>query len=248
MAREKNPMAELSELFAIEREDLDPEAQSDGVYYQQRFGVTELVIEDGQVCTVSVGRAFIGLDLSGLTIKPGSELGAVVKANEVIVKHESEKVARGSIAGGAKAKLGALLDSNISGSVQGELEKKNVERSTYESIKTRVTPRGGQMWEIVAIDEKFLNGDYLSLNDALCRVKAKRGANQQEVVAQVFVKQRDLLFRYDGASWLATRLSKNKERLLNILIAKALNARAAAGSHSYTGSLVLSEAVTEFEK
>ena len=242
MSQGQNPLEELSELFAVSADDAG--CGADGLSYQLRFGETELVLEDGQVCAVSVRRAFLALDLAGVTIKPGSEYGAVVKPNVVTTKHEAEQSRLGTISANVKAALGV----SGAGSVRGEISKKSTETTTYETTRTLVTPRGGQKWEIVEPSNQALDGTYLAHDVALCRLQAKRGANQKEVTARVYVKQRDLIFRYDQSGVVMfTRLSKNKERVLNILIAKALNAKAAAGGHLYTGSLVLSEAVSEHE-
>lgn len=245
MAQNKNPLEELSELFAIASDQPDS-ASTDHLHYQLRFGETELVLEDGRVCYVSVQRAFLQLDLSGLTIQPGSEHGNIPKSNEVTIQHASKKTSQASF----KGKVEAALNRTPSGqaSATGELSRSTTETAAYETTKTRVTARGGQRWEIVEPDKQPLDGTYLAHDVALCRLQAKRGANQREVTARVYVKQRDLLFRYEGSGLVSfVRLTRNKERLLNILIAKALNTKAPADSHLYAGSLILSEAVSEHE-
>lgn len=247
MTEANNPLDELSELFVCTAKDVEG-GRGDEMYCQLRFGETELVLEDGTVFKVSINRAFLGLDLEGLTISPGSEFGAVVKENAVSVEHETKESKTTNLVGAVTSKLSNSPTANASAKAEHSRSRQTNKKSTYKTTQTRVTPRGGQKWEILAIDEQALDGDYLSVKNALCRFKGKKGSNRQTATAQIFVKQRDMLFRQDSTGvvqWL--KLSRNKEKLLNILIAKALNSQAAKGDHLYTGALILSEAVTDHE-
>jgi hypothetical protein len=198
MADVSNPLEELSELFMVSSNH-PSDGQGDDLRYQLRFGETELVLEDGRVCKVSVGRAFFALSLSGLAIEPGSEYGARIKQNEVTSTRTSETTSRGSIKGAAAGTFGPVPGANASGGVEGEISRRRSESSTETVARTLVTPRGGQKWEIVEPEQQQLNGVYLPHDVALCRVKALRGANHKEVTARVYVKQRDLIFRYESS-------------------------------------------------
>lgn len=249
MGDANNPLEELSELFAMPSSNADAE-QGEELRYQLRFGEAELVLEDGTVCKVSLRRAYLGLSLSGLTIAPGSEYGAQLKDNEVSVAYAAKKDLTSTLKGGVSAFVTSLFVPGAEAGVKAEasVTKQSSEETAYTVKKTRMTPRGGQKWEIVEPSQAPLDGDYLAHSVALCRVEAIRGANLKEVTARVFVKQRDLLFRYEADGRVfSTVLSINRQKLLNILIAKALNNQAPVRSHHYTGSLVLSETVSEHE-
>lgn len=243
----KNPIEELSELFVVPPTDVD-DGSNDKLYCQLRFGEAELALDDGTVFKVAVIRAFLALDLAGLIILPGSEYGATIKENLIDVKCESKESNELKKGGAIGGQLGSSSSLGISGSAEQVTTLRTSKASETHVAKTRVTPRGGQKWEILAIDEEKLDGDYLSPQVALCHFKSKKGANQQAATTRVYVKQRDMKFSCDNPGLLAgLKLSRNKEKLLNILIAKALNSCTATGKHVYTGALILSEAHSEHE-
>ena len=187
--------------------------------------------EQDRLCfTVSLKRAWLSLDLSGLEPVPGSRLGEPTRPNEVSVKRKTsrELVTKNQVSAGAgiradmtSASASAKLDLGAKHTTAGTTIESTTSAESAPHI--RVKARGNLMWEITDSPQLGeLDGTFLN-NEPLCRVKPKSGANAKTVQMSTFAKQRDVLLRLQKSNRPFPFLNVNQERLMKILIVKALS-------------------------
>jgi len=203
---------------------------------------------DGLCFTVSLRRAWLSLDLMGLETVPGSRLGEPTKPNEVSVKHKTshEIVTQNQItaqAGVRADKTSANVEIGLGGKHQSTGKTTSSTTSTEATPHIRVKARGNLMWEITdsplagELDGTFLN------NEILCRVKPKSGANAKTIQLAAFVKQRDVLLRLLKSNCRFPFPSLNHEKMMKILIAKALS----ASGTKFNGTVEFSKSEIDIE-
>jgi hypothetical protein len=93
-------------------------------------------------------------------------------------------------------------------------------------------------WE----DVKHLDATYLE-NDVLCKVSASKGANARNIQLTAFAKQKELVLAAAKSKSILSFRSTNHERLLKILIAKAIS----SSSGEYSGIVTFSHSEADLE-
>ena len=204
--------------------------------------------EDNLCFEVALKRTWLDLDLVGLDPIPGSRFGEPVKDNEAEAKRKtSQEVVK---QGGAHGKIAVGVDpTKVSGSLSLGAEAKATAKTVQSTTSAekishfKVKARPNLKWEVtesVQLDE--LDGTYLQ-GEPLCKASAKNGANARTVYLTAFVKQRDVILRLLKEKNLFSYRNPTQEKLLKILIAKALS-----GSNSgYNGIIEFSHSEVELE-
>lgn len=211
----------------------------------------DLLIGDEE-CQISISKAMITVDLTGLSPAPGTRYGEPRKSNAVpITKHVRTQTSRAT-SYGAGGGLGVGSSSPeakvaIGGEIHRSCEAGTATEAsdTFEHLRVRALPN--LRWEVREPDGDALDGTYLEGDDLLKLRKSDR-ANQVSIRAWVTVKQRDLVINQItlGPPLLSLfgRLSTTQRRLLDIFIAKSLSSALAWGG-SYRGEIKLSEHFSE---
>jgi hypothetical protein len=228
MSDDNNSIPGLLELLLRVAKPSSKSAELD-VFTELRISSATLDAPDGLVFTVALKRAWLSLDLLGLDPVPGSRLGEPAKPNEVTVKQKmSQEVVRKNEIGGH---VGAKIDSTGAsaglelGAKHSSAGKTVVSTTSVESKPhIRVKARGNLMWEITDSPQLGeLDGTYLN-NESLCRTRSRVGANARTVQLLAYAKQRDILLRLEKGNSRFSFPSLNHEKMMKILIAKAISA------------------------
>jgi hypothetical protein len=203
---------------------------------------------DDLTISVSVKRLILSLDLAGLKIAPGSRFGELLKPNTEIQERSvtSETTVEGELKGGLGVKLDATIVPQVDFSTGGRRTAKTTSStsSTERLTHTRVRARGNQTWDVTEPpweETKYLDATYLN-NDLLCKVHLQKGANTRIVQLTAFAKQKELIISTKSKSAFGFR-STNHERLMKVLIGKALS----ASGGKYNGIVTFSSSEVEFE-
>lgn len=180
---------------------------------------------------VAIKRVWLDLNLDGLDPISGTRFGEPVKDNGAEVKHKiSHEVVK---QGEAHADIGpSVAPSNVSGSLSGGARVKAAAKtvksttSTENILHLKVKARSNLRWEITESPQlEELDGTYLvgMRGEPLCKVSSKTGANFRSVQLDAIVKQRDVIFRPQKKKRLISFLNPTQEKMMQILIAKALS-------------------------
>lgn len=251
MDTNQNSIAELVELLL--RTVVNTESQEIEVRADLRINTAELDTEDDFSFKVGFKRVWLKLERTGVAITPGGRHGEPMKANNLAIEQttscetllEREASAHASATTKVSASsMQAEADLNIGVDAKGSAkERKTVSTKTSESTPhIRVKARPSEQWE-VSETQGALDGTYLN-NDLLCRVVAMDRANSLSVELCALAKQKDLVLdvTHNGAKFKF--LSNTQEKMLKILIGKALSA---AGSR-HAGTITFSRSESEIEK
>jgi hypothetical protein len=230
-----NRFPDIAELSA-RVESLDQSSGEIVIKYNLVLGEGEISDELGNIWTVKLKSAHIKLHPSGATIDPTDKLGTQIKspisASRKTVKG-SESSTRLSAEGNLKISPSAIdISADFSAGASAQISEKQVEESTQERVAHRIVARGDNYWQVVAVEENTLSGTYLN-DEKLCKVKQAPRANRTSVSAFVMARQRDFqidMVEQGGYNTAIERLiyrrEASKKRILDILLAKALNKQA----------------------
>jgi len=213
----------------------------------------DLLIGDEE-CQISISKAMISVELTGLSPAPGTRYGEPRKSNAVrITKSVRTQTSRARSygAGGSLGVGGSLTVAKaaIGGEIHHSCEEGSAieANDTFEHLRVRALPN--LRWEVSEPDGNVLDGTYLEGDDLVILQKSDR-ANQVSFRAWVTVKQRDLVINQitlgTPSLSLFGRLSTTQRRLLDIFIAKSLSSALAWGG-TYRGEIKLSEHLSEVE-
>lgn len=195
-----------------------------------------LAAQDSFEFTVQLNRANLVLDLDGLEVVPRSRLGEPVKPLSLPVEYKltQEKGRSGEVAGGIDIGVSAHPNISLQGKASGSASSKVTSSATIEQTHAMqsVKARGNLTWEVTdqTIDGSLapLSATYLN-DDVLCKVTASPGANMSAVKLSTFARQRDLRMTPNSAARKLLYKSKNHERMIQALLAKALQHSPANG-------------------
>lgn len=218
-----------------------------------RINSSDLDAPDGTAFTVGLKRAWLKLDRSGVEIVPGERFGEPTRPNVVAVKQktstesviESQAGAQADVAlhanlstlrGGAAAKVAASAKHHVAG-------KKVVSTTASENAAhIRVKARPAERWE-VSESAGPLDGTYLN-DELLCRIVARDRSNSHSVELTAYAKQKDLILNVTHNGSKFPFITPNHDKLLKILIGKALSSQ---GSQ-YDGTITFSKSESDLEK
>lgn len=185
---------------------------------------------------VELDRAHLSLDLDGFEVIPKTRHGEPTKTNNVAVEHKltKEQTREGQISVGIEANLGVQPSGSASGKMSGSAGAKQVHSMSAQQTHTllRVKARGNLSWEIT---EPLLTGGTKSLDDTylnddvLCKIRALPGANRLAVKLAAFARKRDIKVTPRSKLGVFVAKSKNHEKMLNAVIAKAISHKEANG-------------------
>jgi hypothetical protein len=251
MGNDTNSLPDLLELLL---RVVPNKGKATGFEVTPELRITKGMVEgEEDLCfEVSLKRVWLDLHLDGLDPISGTRFGDPVKDNEAEVKrktsHEVVKEGKGH------AKIGFSVDpSNVSGSLsagaEGKAAEKRVESttSTQKISHLKVKARPNLKWEITEspqLDE--LDGTYLegTEGDPLCQVTPKKGANLRSVQLGALVNQRDVILRAHKEKHPFSFRNPTQEKMMKILIAKALS-----GTDSkFNGVIEFSKSEIEIEE
>lgn len=253
MTQDQNAIVELVELL-LRVTGENGKIGDFGVRVDLRIAAADLDGPNGLSFNVGLKKAGLSLDLSGLNVSPGTRQGEPIKPNEVAIKQkmsservvENEAIARIDAALNAstskmEAGLGIKAGAGAKHSTKG---KTTVSTTASENAShIRVKARGGDNWEVSEPHPGHLDGTYLN-DEVLCRVVAIAGANSHRIELCAYAKQKDLVLNVTHNGSKIPFLSTNHEKMLKILIGKAISA---SGSQ-YAGTITFSRSETEVEK
>jgi hypothetical protein len=251
MVQDQNAIDELVELLLRVSGDSDKLDEYE-IRVDLRIANADLDGTDGLAFNVALKKARLSLDLGGLDVAPGTRFGEPTKSNEVVIKQKTatEKVVTNEAKAGLNASVSASTTNvqagvGLKGGTKHSTKGKSVSSSTSSENAThlRVKARGGNNWEVSEPNAAALDASYLSDN-VLCRVVATRGANSRTVELCAYAKQKDLILTVTNGGSKIPFLSTNHEKMLKILIGKALSA---LGSQ-YAGTITFSKSESEIEK
>lgn len=212
-----------------------------------RLASAELLIGDDD-CEVSISRATIVVDLEGLEPKPGSRLGEPKRKNAVEINKTLKKEV--STATSFRGKTGVELttcsfDARVGAGAAFDTASKTdatVEANeVIEHLRVKAVPN--LRWEVSEYDGTALTDTYLT-EDTLVTVNKSDRSNRCSVTTSVTVKQRHLEIQSIEQKSFFNRRGNNKQRLLDIFVAKSLSAAISAGG-GYRGEIKLSETNVE---
>jgi hypothetical protein len=204
---------------------------------------------DDLVFSVSVKRLSLNLNLGGLQIAPHSRFGELLKPN--VDAHErtlkTETSIESELKGDAGLKVSAtsLPEVSIGGGKKRISKAINSVSSIEKQNHVRVRARGNQTWEVTEPpweEVKHLDATYLN-HDVLCKVRPQKGANARSVQLTAFAKQKELVLATAKSKLIFRLRSTNHERLLKVLIGKALS----SSSGEYSGIVTFSNSEADLE-
>jgi hypothetical protein len=198
--------------------------------------------------TVGLRRVWLSLHLDGLEAIPGSRFGEPTKDNEIVVKQKisNESTSQNKI--GAELEAKASRDSaNMKGTLIGSRHansKTTISTTSAEAIShTRVKARANLKWEVTESPSlPELDATYLN-NEVLCKAIAQKGANLKAISILAYANQKDTTLTIEKGKSIFKFPSTNHEKMLKILISKALSGE----SEKYNGKITFSIAEEEVE-
>jgi hypothetical protein len=218
-----------------------------------RIDRTEIDGPDGQVVSVRLRKATLGMDFSGLDPLPNTRFGEPRRENKVVEKQTTKVTTglEGKVAMHAGLDITKINPINLKLSADATAEAKatTVHTSKQEIADYLVTARGGDTWVISeprtktsGVEEKPLDGTYLS-DEILCKVTTQRGANMTSVGISASAKQCDIVLELTKGNLLHTFLNVSQEKLFKILVAKSLGLE----GNKYAGIVKLSRSEITLE-
>jgi hypothetical protein len=203
-------------------------------------------------CEISISKMTLSLDIEGLSPVPGSRFGEPRKQS--VTEMERTITQTNSAGKGFKASAGMKLDSttpsfgaSAAGEMHGSSQRETVLMAVDRFEHQRVKARPNLRWEIREADDSPLDGTYLE-SDSLVRMSRSERPNRTTFVARATVKQRDVSIKQvmrDAASVkFFDRLTKTQRRLMEIFIAKSIDA-ALRGNGRYSGEITLSSSIVD---
>jgi hypothetical protein len=245
---DRNSIPELVELtMLVSKAEETPDESS--VHVDLRVSPAQIEGPDDLSISVSVKRLTLSLDLAGLHIAPHSRFGELLKPNidaqEKALKTETS--IEGEIKGdaGFEVRATALPVISFNAGAKRTAKTTNSVSSTEKQSHVRVRARGNQTWDITEPpweDAKHLDATYLD-NDVLCKVRSPKGANARSVQLTAFAKQKELVLAAAKSKRILHFRSTNHERLMKVLIGKALS----ASSGEYSGIVTFSNSEVDLE-
>lgn len=242
---DQNKITDLVELFLRVAGQGEDGAE---VRVDLRIASADIDAEDGTMSfSVSLKKAWLSMDVNGVTPEPGTRHGEPKKENEVQLKSKvstEDRTEVGVQAGVNVCASPTKADASLNlGAKAAKGSKELVATSSAETTThMRVKARGGLSWEIAEARPQPLDGTYLE-NEVLCRVTALPGANSKSIELLAYAKQKDLILDLKSGGSKIPFKSNNHEKMLKILIAKALSA---TGSR-YAGKIDFSKSEAEIE-
>jgi hypothetical protein len=207
--------------------------------------------EDDLCFEVALKRVFLYLHLDGLDPISGTRFGEPLKDNSAEVKRKtSHEVVK---EGEAHGRINMALDpSKIAGSLSAGAEAKAAAKTVQSTTAIekishlKVKARPNLKWEVTEstqLDE--LDGTYLEGldGDPLCKVVAKKGANSKALGLVAVVKQRDVILRAQKESRLIRFRNATQEKMMKILISRALS----GSENKFNGVIDFSRSEIEIE-
>lgn len=242
----KNSVSDLCELGVRTVRD-ETGAEEFHCVAELRLASAELPIGDDD-CEVSVSRATIVVDLEGLAPRPGSRFGEPKRKNAVeINKTIKKEVSAGTSFRGEAgigltpssfdARIGARAAFDAASETNATIEA----NETLEHLRVKALPN--LRWDVSEYDGTALTDTYLA-EDTLVTVNKSDRSNRCSVTTSVTVKQRHLEIRPIEQKRFSNLRGNNKQRLLDIFVAKSLSAAISAGG-GYRGEIKLSETNVE---
>jgi hypothetical protein len=251
MGNDTNSLPDLLELLL---RVVPSKGKGGGFDVSSELRITKGIVEGEEDLSfeVALRRVWLDLNLDGLDPISGTRFGEPVKDNEAEVKRKTslEVVKQGE----AHAKIGLSIGpSKVSGSLSAGAEGKAAEKtvqsttSTEKILHLKVKARPNLKWEITEspqLDE--LDGTYLEgiEGDPLCKVSAKKGANFRSIQLDAIVKQRDVILRALKEKRLISFRHPTQEKMMKILIAKALSGT----DNQFNGVIEFSRSEIEIEE
>ena len=251
MADDQNSIPELLELL-LRTSAAGGKKKEIPIRADLRVSKAEIEGPDAFCFTVSLKRVWLSMDTTGLTILPDTRYGEPVKNNEIMSRHHirDESTTHAQMSGGAGLSISSVhggIDPHIDLSIKAKAatEGKTTASTTLaESVKYyRVKARGALSWEVTESPSLGdLDGTYLK-NEILCIASTIPGSNARRVELQANVKQKDLNLQVTHKDSLFRPKSKNHEKMLKLLIAKALSSSAS----TYGGYITFSNSGADIE-
>ncbi|MDQ0513527.1 hypothetical protein [Ancylobacter amanitiformis] len=248
-----NPLADIVDLQSV----LDVGDPQNGAYTLK----AELAIFPGEVAVdqmiikVSLRQVTLGLRLDGLDVVQGTRYGVdlvpeVIETrtavDQEIVTSVEAVVATKAIAEGEitpllqQAKLGATRDKSRTDKSTATLRQKSERRTTHHPVRAM----GNNNWRVSEPSDSELDHHYLN-DTPLCELRHNSvNPNRIATTLAVSTPARQVTTTVLKDDKLL-RLSHNKERVLAILVAKALNK--VSGSAEYNGEVTFSTSTAEYE-
>jgi hypothetical protein len=245
---DRNSIPELVELIMlVSKAEETPEESN--VHVDLRVSPTQIDGPDDLSISVSVKRLTPNIDLAGLHIAPHSRFGELLKPNidaaEKTLKTETS--IEGEIKGDAGFKVSAtsLPEVSFNAGAKRTAKTTNSVSSTEKQSHVRVRARGNQTWDITEPpweEIKHLDATYLN-HDVLCKVRSQKGANARSIQLTAFAKQKELVLAAAKSKSILRFRSTNHERLMKVLIGKALS----SSSGEYSGIVTFSSSEADLE-
>jgi hypothetical protein len=252
MPENNNSLPDLLELVVRLDESPDNPELTD-IKVELRIATTDLNGPEDLNFTVGLKRAWLSLDLLGLELVPGSRFGEPTKPNQVAFesKFSKESTMHASAVAGASLKLGAAptgLSASAATEIGGKRSTDSKTTSSRSATETeahiRVKARGNLKWEVSEPPQtNTLDATYLD-NEVICRAKAARGANAMSISMIAYARQRDVILELNRKGISFGFPSKNHEKMMKILISKAIS----SSNEKYNGTITLSESEIDLEK
>jgi hypothetical protein len=230
MGHDQNSLPDLLELLA--RTGKASPGKSIDLCVDLRGAIAELEGPDGISFQVGLRRAWLSVEVSGLNVVPGSRYGEPTKPNDIAIKEEFSNQQATSTQGhlGGTAQLSASSrdmagKASLDAGIKRSAKNSSVISATSSEVvhHIRVKARGNLMWEITD-SPRLSTLDATYLNDCvLCRLAPVKGANAKTAALSVYAKQKDIMLKADKEGRLFSFKSTNHEKMLKILIAKAIS-------------------------
>ena len=249
-----NPVRQLVELKTSVRESNAENGSRHDL--EVGLGVFQDEVDIDKV-TIAVGikKAILSVDLEGMEIVDGSKFGLDIAPARTSTKTCAEStvqtavetaVAAEAIAAGEIGALSATGKLSVNASGKQTQSASASLKTTRESAAEHVTVKavGNDMWRVTELDEAVLDRTYLS-EQPLCAVRPVRAKpNRQHIEVTVFAKEKEMDVSITRDDRLIPR-SKAKDRIVGILVAKALHEL--NGSKDYEGVVTFSRSKVEHE-
>lgn len=244
MSNDNNAVPDLLELL-LRVVNSGTKAKIANLHVDMRIARVELECPDGLCFAVGLKRVWLSLDVTGLAPLPGSRYGEPTRPNETSLKQKfvSESTVESQTGSAGELRLNASPGANINAKFGAKEKTKNSVTSTALSTHTKVKARANLKWEITeSPDLDHLDGTYLN-DDVLCRASVLAGANSKSVQLDAYAPQKDVTLELKSHKNVFSWPSKNHEKMLKVLIAKAI----AGSAVPYSGIVTLSRSGVEIE-
>ncbi|MQY50076.1 hypothetical protein GAO09_29015 [Rhizobiales bacterium RZME27] len=191
----------------------------------------ELDLEDVRVF-VGFNRMTLQLECDGIEVAIGERHGDHTPQNDIVTKLIAKSTSGTKMAGSVGVDLDITtalsgMPFKASGSAEGT-SGTSVERETTRTETSKfVSAKPGDKWVISSPNSEPLSAKYISADHPLCILKPKAKSNRTGLRAHLYAHKNDMVITSDQKPSLfaVTSEKKNKERVLAILLAKAVDDR-----------------------